>query len=175
MAHMAFKQSVYELIRTMLSYIRLEYPQLLADQHIPGYQPNRSLYKQLADTIGIFCERICSSGQTEKDSFAEELFQYIDTHYTDCDLCITSLETHFKCSESTIRKAFKSVTDIPISRYIEQKRMALADKLLAENHKTIAEIAAECGYALPHSFYRAYKRIYGYAPTMMKDSSSSEP
>ena len=170
MANMSLKRPVYEIIRTMLSYIRLEHPQLLIDQHIPGYQSGESLYKQLTDTIGIFCDRICEDSKTDKDPFTEELFQYIDTHYTDCNLCITSLETHFKCSESTIRKAFKSVTNVPISRYIEQKRMALANELLAQNQKTIAEIAAECGFALPHSFYRAYKRVYGYAPTMQNDS-----
>ena len=171
-ANIAFKHPVYEIVRTMLFYIRLEHPQLLMDQHIPRYQSNRSLHKQLAETIELFCNRISSASQSEMDSFTAELFQYIDTHYTDCDLCIASLETHFKCSESTIRKAFKGVTDVPISRYIEQKRMTLANKLLAENQKSIAEIAMDCGYALPHSFYRAYKRIYGHAPTMKDDTDA---
>lgn len=29
----------------------------------------------------------------------------------------------------------------------------------------VVEIAAECGYASLNSFYKAYKRIYGHAPT----------
>lgn len=173
-ANIPYKRPVYELILSMLSYIRLEHPQTLQDVHIPAYQPNGSLYHQLAEIIEVFSNRISESLKTDKDAFTEELFQYIDTHYTDCELCITSLKTHFKCSETTIRKAFKSVTDVPISRYIEQKRMALANKLLAQNQKSIAEIAAECGFALPQSFYRAYKRVYGYAPTMQKDKIKGE-
>lgn len=170
-ANTSFKRPVYEIIQAMLAYVRLEHPQLLIDRHVPVYQANQSLYDQLAECIETFCDLINEDSKADKDPFTEELLQYIDSHYTDCDLCITSLETYFKCSESTIRKAFKSITDIPISRYIEQKRMARANELLAQNQKPIAEIASECGYTLPYSFYRAYKRVYGHAPTMQDNAA----
>ena len=113
---------------------------------------------------------ISDHNNLDKDTFTQELFSYIDAHYTDCDICLTSLKTHFKCSESTIRKVFKRVTDVPIARYIEQKRMLLANDLLAQNEKSVTEIALECGYALPHSFYKAYKRVYGHAPTLLNNA-----
>ena len=43
--------------------------------------------------------------------------------------------------------------------------MNMANELLKHKEKTIGEIATECGYTNPNSFYKAYKRIYGYAPT----------
>ena len=53
-----------------------------------------------------------------------------------------------------------------MSKYIEQKRMNRANELLAQGQKTVTEIAAECGFGNPNSFYKAYKRFYGYAPTL---------
>ena len=170
--NISFTRLVFDIIRTMLKYIKIDYPQILMDQPIPSYQADKNLYDQLADTVCAFCNQICEYNDVNKDSFTQELFNYIDTHYTDCDICLTSLKTYFKCSESTIRKVFKRVTDVPIARYIEQKRMILANELLAQNNKTVTEIAQECGYALPHSFYKAYKRVYGHAPTLPNGTSN---
>ena len=164
--NIAFTKPIYEVIRSMLTYIKIDYLQLLIDQHIPSYETGKSLYEQLAGTVQAFCSQINEHNNVDKDSFTQELFSYIDAHYTDCDICLTSLKTHFKCSESTIRKVFKRVTDVPIARYIEQKRMILANELLSQNEKSVTEIARLCGYSLPHSFYKAYKRVYGHAPTL---------
>ena len=162
----SLKRSVYGMLRSILTYIRMEHSLLLLEQHIPDYRADKSLCEQLAGTVETFCDLIRDDSREEMNTFTRELFQYIDSHYTDADLCITSLETQFKCSESTIRKAFKSVTDVTISRYIEQKRMNLANELLAQKQKTITEIALECGFANLNSFYKAYRRVFGHAPTM---------
>lgn len=164
--NISFARPVYDIIHNMLKYIKLDYSHLLIEQPIPSYQTDMHLYNLLADTVTVFCNQICEYNNVNKDSFTQELLNYIDTHYTDSEICLSSLKTYFKCSESTIRKAFKQITDIPIARYIEQKRMILANELLAQNQKTVTEIALECGYSLPHSFYKAYKRVYGHAPTL---------
>ncbi len=172
--NVTYTKPVFDIIRSILVYIKLDYSQLLAEHHIPRYELGKTLYDQLSQTINIFCRLICEYNNINKDSFTQELFNYIDTHYTDSDICLTSLKTHFKCSESTIRKVFKRVTDVPIARYIEQKRMILANELLAQNEKSVTEIALECGYILPHSFYKAYKRVYGHAPTSTTNASYEE-
>lgn len=164
--NVSFTKPVFEVIKSMLTYIRVDYSQFLIEQHIPSYKHGSTLYDQLADSVNAFCNLIGEYNDVNKDSFTQDLFNYIDAHYTDCDICLTSLKTHFKCSESTIRKVFKRVTDVPIARYIEHKRMVLANELLAQNEKSVTEIALECGYSLPHSFYKAYKRVYGHAPTL---------
>lgn len=168
--NVAFTKPVYEIIRSILAYIKVDYSQLLVEQHIPRYELGISLYDQLSETVKTFCVLICEYNNIHKDSFTQELSNYIDAHYTDCDICLTSLKTHFKCSESTIRKVFKHITDVPIARYIEQKRMILANELLAQGEKSVTEIALECGYLLPHSFYKAYKRVYGHAPTLLSSA-----
>lgn len=162
---------IYETICTLLTFIKLEHPLLLMDLQIPTYQTNdeqvssSSLYDQLAEVINQFCQLIKNNLQAENDSLASDVISYIDKHYTDCDLCFTTLEEEFRCSASTIRKAFKNATNITVSHYIEQKRMNLAYELLSQKDKQIADVAIQCGYTTPNSFYKAYKRTYGCAPT----------
>lgn len=164
---------MHEMICAFLTFIKLEHPLLLMDQHIPAYRandnqnPDSSLYAQLEEPVYHFCQLIRKNLETENDPLVGNLISYIDKHYTDCDLCFTTLEEHFHCSSSTIRKAFKSATNVTVSHYIEQKRMNLAYELLSQKDKSIAEVAAECGYTNPNSFYKAYKRVYGCAPTQI--------
>lgn len=167
--NISFTKPIYEIIKSMLSYIRINYSQVLMEHHIPSFKQGIEIYEQLSETVESFCTLIGDYTNINKDSFTQDLISYIDTHYTDPDICVTSLKSMFKCSESTIRKEFKQITDVPIAKYIEQKRMILANQLLLENKKSVAEVALECGYTLPHSFYKAYKRVYGHAPTVQNN------
>ena len=162
----SFKRHTYEMIRTILNGIQLEYPQQLLEQYIPPYQTDKPLYSQLEEVIGIICDFFCKNSESEEDPFAKDILQYIDENYTNSDLCMSVLEERFKCAASTIRKVFKNATNTTISGYIEQKRMKLADELLAKKEKTVVQIAMECGYANKNSFYKAYRRVHGHAPTL---------
>lgn len=159
---------MFEMICTILTYIKLEHPSQLIDLHIPAYRADENIYAQLEELTGAFCDKLTDNSRTDVSPFAKELVQYIDENYTDSDLCLTSLETHFKCSSSTIRKTFKNATDMTVTSYIEQKRMTHANELLIQKKKTIAEIALECGFSNTNSFYKAYRRVYGHAPTMLE-------
>ncbi|MBQ8233933.1 MAG: helix-turn-helix transcriptional regulator [Lachnospiraceae bacterium] len=167
----ALKRNVYEMIRTTLTCIKTEHPLQFMDDYIPAYNERYTsheedtLYHQLADLIQKFAEQIRQETHTNIDPFVQEIIEYIDERYTDCDLCVTTLASHFDCSSSTIYKAFKNAMNMTPVEYIEQKRMGRANELLAQKQKMVVEIAAECGYASLNSFYKAYKRIYGHAPT----------
>ena len=90
------------------------------------------------------------------------------------DFSLTTLEAHFKCSSSTINKIFKQTKNMTMSKYVEQKRMNLANELLAQRQNTVVEIAGKCGFTNPNSFYKAYRRFYGHAPTLQQPSQESE-
>lgn len=174
----ALHKSVYEMIQTILNCIKQEHPLLFIDEHVPAYSRNlgantsgrseeeSTLYAQLSEVVIRFCDHINESKQSDMDPFVKEVIQYIDAHYTEYDLCLTTLMTHFQCASSTIRKAFKNETNITVSSYIEQKRMKQANELLAQNQLSITEIALQCGFSNSNSFYKAYRRVYGHAPTM---------
>lgn len=161
----------FEMLRAILNCIKMEQIEILAEQTIPVYGAYRklemeeTLYTLLADTVSIFCDRIGDKMGMDVDSFGRELVGYVDDHFRDPELCVTALAEHFGCSASTIRNAFKENTNITIAAYIEQKRMTYANTLLAQKQKTIAEVAVESGFSSSNSFYKAYRRVYGHAPS----------
>ena len=173
----AFIKQAFEIIRTILLCIKLEYPALLIDENIPTYNTCSrkakcdipcdygDIYLWLGETIDCFCTLISNQINETETSLVKRLVQYIDANYTDCDLCLMSLETHFNCASSTMRSLFKEEMNITITGYIEQKRMQRANELLLQNQKPIKDIALECGFSNANSFYKAYKRVYGCSPT----------
>jgi len=166
-----FNRYAFEMLRAILNCVKMEQVGLLADRTIPAYNAYRkletgeTLYTLLADTVGDFCQRIGVQNKVDEDSFERKLVAYVDEHYTDPELCVTALSGHFGCSTSTIRNTFKKSTNITIAAYIEQKRMAFANELIMQKQKTITEIAAESGFSSSNSFYKAYRRVYGHAPS----------
>ena len=156
---------IYDLISAMLICVKLEHPSLLASQEIPSYRAQDPLFQQLAPVVRGFCREIHRDLQPGTDPFAAELLQYMDQHFMEYSLCLDSLGQHFNCSVSKLQKAVKAATGMTIANYIEKKRMEKAIKLLARKQKPVAQVAAECGFASTNSFYKAFKRSYGKAPT----------
>ena len=58
------------------------------DEYIPTYN---TLYHQLSGLVQKFAERIKQKTHTDIDPFVHEIVQYIDMHYTDYDLRLTTL------------------------------------------------------------------------------------
>ena len=53
---------------------------------------------------------------------------------------------------------------MPVASYIENQRMIKAYQLLLQGKGTVAEVARQCGYNSPNSFYKAFRRKFGIAP-----------
>jgi len=163
----ARNRSVCEMFRALLLCIKQEYANLLIDIEIPLYNTRRDMYTSLKNVIKAFCDHI-STEKEPSDSFGLVVKAYIDDHFTEDTLCSTSLEEYFQCSYTKIRKCFSASVGISISSYIERKRMVLSNELLVTGEYSIAEVARKCGYVNDSTFYKAYKRTYGYPPSSTK-------
>lgn len=168
----------FEMLRSILNCIKMERADILAEQIVPAHafykklETGESLYVLFSETVDTFCDCI-NQKSPKSESFGEELLRYVDSHYTDPELCVTALAEHFGRSVSTIRNTFKENNRITIATYIEQKRMKLANELLLQEQKTITEIAMECGFVNTNTFYKAYRRVYGYAPSAKTEQKSN--
>lgn len=167
-------KTIYEMISSILTCIKIENAKQLLDENIASYQEGASLYTLFQEPIHKFCQTINAEQSKDVTPFVKEFFEYVDAHYTDYDFSLTTLEAHFKCSSSTINKIFKQVKNVTMSKYVEQKRLQLANELLAQRKNTIIEIANKCGFTNPNSFYKAYRRVYGHAPTTPLPNQESE-
>ena len=164
--------SVFEMFRSILQCIKQEYSDLLIDVEIPFYHAEIDLYSSLSNAILLFCNKFSAYKEENKsDSFAQQVKAYIDLHYAEESLCNTTLEKYFGCSYIKIRKAFVQETGTPISAYIEEKRMALANELLFHGQDSVSDVAAKCGYTSYNTFHKAYRRVFGHAPSDVKPNS----
>ena len=165
----AGNRSVFEMFRSILLCIKQEYAELLFNVDIPAYLPQQNLYLSLSDTIHILCDIFqTTKEQKSQDAFAQQVKSYLDLNFTDENLCSTTLEEHFQCSYVKIRKSFSKDIGIPISTYIESKRMDLANELLLRGEYSVSEIAQKCGFTSYNTFHKAYRRIFGHAPSSIK-------
>ncbi|SFJ86337.1 AraC-like ligand binding domain-containing protein [Paenibacillus sp. UNC496MF] len=84
------------------------------------------------------------------------------------EIGLASLASRASVSPSYFSRMFKQHTGMNVTEYVIAKRIMHAKELLADTDRTVAEIAAACGFeSLPH-FYRIFKKIAGDTPAHYK-------
>ncbi len=81
----------------------------------------------------------------------------------DQNLSISSLASHFRMSESHLKRVFHLNTGQSLGAYVTETRMDMALKFLKARYP-ISRISSEVGYATPESFSKAFRRYYGNPP-----------
>ncbi len=87
------------------------------------------------------------------------------------NVSIHSIATKFRISSTYVCILFKKYLHTAPSNYIISKRLAYATTLI-ENGEKIHNAAYACGYQNYSSFYRAYQKVYGIAPSQIGESFS---
>lgn len=62
-------------------------------------------------------------------------------------------------------RVFKEATGVSPYRYVLNKRVALAARLLDENMRSIQEVAYAAGFGDPVQFTKTFKQVHGQTPT----------
>ena len=130
-----------------------------------------SLYaKTLVLQFLLSCARHLKSGELvteQKASYNKkmlEVIRYINEHYTD-DLSVELLAERFFFSRYHLMRQFKEATGYTLHNYINQKRLLAArDAIKSGIPATTAAIS--CGFHDYSTFSRAYKKLFGTAPTL---------
>jgi YesN/AraC family two-component response regulator len=88
---------------------------------------------------------------------------YINQHLTE-NITLDTLCEQFFVSKVHLNRIFTKSIGTTVFEYIAYKRIGLARNLL-ENGVPAKEVAIQVGYNDYSSFFRAYKKITGHAPT----------
>lgn len=91
-----------------------------------------------------------------------DIMSYINEHITE-DLDIDFIAEHFYLTRFYIMHLFKSETGITIGKYITEKRLFMARKLI-QNGMAITDACYQSGFRNYSAFYRAFKVKYHYSP-----------
>lgn len=85
------------------------------------------------------------------------------------DLTLTRLAEVGGFNASYLSRLFKQNTKISISDYVYQKRMELAERLLAQTNRKILDIGEEAGYPSAQSFARTFRSYAGISPAEYRE------
>ena len=156
-------KDVAEFFPTLLSCATsLQHDKTFADMEIQGatmyFLANlmRRQYEKKGDNSAV----------SHKSALArlQPVFIYVNHHLTE-PISISDLAATINLSEKYFIKFFKKTMGITPINYIIEVRMKKALQYLHEQSYSVKEVATLVGYADIYTFSKAFKKMYGVAPS----------
>jgi AraC-like DNA-binding protein len=95
---------------------------------------------------------------------ATEARDWIDTHFTDARLNVTTLAARLNVHRASLHRAFTRAYGVPPVQYLARLRLRLALELLADTHLPVADVAVRCGLTDLSYFSKLVSRHTGFSP-----------
>lgn len=103
----------------------------------------------------------------QDEQLITKCIKYIEKHLRD-DISIPDISNEMAVSPSTLHLCFKEHLGISVYKYITEKRLILAYKLISDGKKP-TKIYKLCGYNDYPTFYKAYKKKFGTEPAKQNE------
>ena len=103
-----------------------------------------------------------------QSKFENELLNEIDNYIHNNiyePLTVEDICNHFSISRSTLQSLFKKHVNVPPKRYVNDLKMAQAQRLILEGKYSITEVSLNLGFSSIHYFSRKFKSSFGMSPT----------
>lgn len=91
--------------------------------------------------------------------------RYAKKNYSDTHMSVETVAEHAGFSIDYFNRVFLAHTGFTVMSYVNYMRIKKAVELLRNTEKTVLDIALEVGYDSHEGFIKAFKRIYGVAPS----------
>lgn len=148
---------------------------LLGSERISGSILNtlenlEEIYENLLNIISNNLHNNAHENESSREIMIR-IQKYIDFSFTDSDLGTNKLSKEFSISLGYLSASYKKEHGITISKYIMNKRISYAEKLLKESDLSISEIAEACGFNNLSYFMRLFKNICGVTPSQYRGKS----
>jgi AraC-like DNA-binding protein len=106
-------------------------------------------------------------------SLIKEVESYISEYYCSDTFTVDSILKKTYTSYHKLNFLFKSIHGMTISEYIRNKRIEKSKEMIADNVKSISQIAYEIGYSSISNYILAFKKIYQITPGKYKKQLSA--
>jgi len=163
--------AITNLLHNMLVLLKRENQAILVNEEIPQYIPGREvelLETQFPDCFCRIGKLVRQSREESLSQFGGRILDFINQNLYNPALYTTMVQNHFNISQPTLQKLIKQLTGHTYLSYVETKRLSRARELLSEGTCTIHEVSIKCGFSNTNSFYKAFKRLYGFPPSDIK-------
>ncbi len=99
----------------------------------------------------------------------KKVIQYIRGHIAD-DLTLQNIAEQLHISTSHLAHQFKKEMQMPLHKYVLNKRLTLAHKKISQ-HVPATRAAEECGFRDYSNFFVQYKKQFGHPPSHHKPNA----
>ncbi len=103
-----------------------------------------------------------------EEPLGARVIRYVNAHIAE-PLSLDALASEFYVSKFYLCRAFKRHNGISILGYVNGKRVMMARQMI-ESGETAAVVSERVGFSDYSTFYRAYRKAYGHAPTEARGS-----
>lgn len=101
--------------------------------------------------------------------FLERFKKAAKSHIENANLRMDDLGSELSLSKVQMYRKVKALTGKTPAEVLREMRMQKAYSLLKQTDKTISEVAAEVGFAIPGYFSACFKKQFGINPTELRD------
>jgi AraC-like DNA-binding protein len=101
-------------------------------------------------------------------SLIREVESYISEYFCSDTFTVDSILKRTYTSYHRLNFLFKSIHGMTISEYIRNKRIEKSKEMIADNAKSISQIAYEIGYSSISNYILAFKKVYRITPGKYK-------
>ena len=112
-------------------------------------------------------DRTAMELEAEKPELLDRIMAYVEENYAK-DISIEEVGKQLYVSNSTISHLFKQKMGISFYRFVTQRRLIAAKKLI-EKDMHLETVGIQVGFADYSGFYRAFKKEYGISPRQYKN------
>ena len=106
------------------------------------------------------------STNEQDNQFMKQLTDFIEAHIEESQLDVNCIAEALCMSRSKLYNKVKGMTGKSIVEFVLNYRLRKAARLILEENLTIREIMIEVGIESPSYFSKAFKKVFGEAPTV---------
>lgn len=167
------KQYIYSNDLMQSNMIQAKLFNLIEELHSYRYARETRIGISIYDLM-VFLNRMAYENQeiTTKqmqNRLHSNIAQYIENHISE-ELTLDSIADSFYVSKYYISHKFKEKYGISVHKYIIKKRLEMVCNALL-NNENITDIFHQYGFKDYSSFYKAFKKEYGYSPKEYKEKN----
>ena len=165
--------SIYDKVKSLLLEIKNEY--LSSSTSFSEV----SIYSKTLEIITLIGRSRAAAGMEtpspdaprKQEEYIEkfiEICNYISAHCSD-ELNLEAVASMSGFSKFYFSRLFKQFTDVSFYKYVNQKRIEKAAKMLTKPNISITNVALSCGFESLSSFIRMFKIVKGCTPTEFRN------
>ena len=129
-----------------------------------------SLRQSVISFVGAMAHRFDVMRKTGGKDAIKQVIKYVDDHFSEQDLSLSSLSDQVYLTPAYLGKAFAEYNGMNFTDYLARKRMQKAAELLENTELTVQKISERVGIISTNYFYSLFKKHYHMTPMHYRNS-----